>query len=298
MAAYRNLGRALAHQERPADAEAAYRRGIDLNPDDAGLHYNRGLVLTDLGRLAEAEASYRRAIALLPDHPDPHCNLGQLLGQQGRFSEAVVELRIGHELGSKKKNWRYPSAQWLRNAEQHAKLDAKLPDFLSGAAEPADADEQIALAQICLIHKKLYTAAVQFYAGAFAAEPRLAVQLNAHRFNAACAGAMAGCGQGEDGAKTNDAERERFRKQALEWLTADLTAWTNLVDNAADRLRVRKEMQRWQSHPAFTGVRDAAALARLPDAERAEWQKLWTSVAELLKRTDEPKPAEKPEKKH
>jgi hypothetical protein len=31
-------------------------------------------------------------------------------------------------------------------------------------------------------------------------------------------------------------------------------------------------------------VRNAAALAKCPDAERAEWQKLWAEVDALLKK--------------
>jgi hypothetical protein len=32
-------------------------------------------------------------------------------------------------------------------------------------------------------------------------------------------------------------------------------------------------------------------LAKLPEDERDTWQKLWADVADLLKRTEEPKPA-------
>ena len=35
----------------------------------------------------------------------------------------------------------------------------------------------------------------------------------------------------------------------------------------------------------FTGVRGTAALAKLPDDERQEWQKLWDDVAGLLNKS-------------
>jgi tetratricopeptide (TPR) repeat protein len=38
----------------------------------------------------------------------------------------------------------------------------------------------------------------------------------------------------------------------------------------------------WQSDPALAGVRDGAALTKLPDAERQQWQRLWADVAALL----------------
>jgi hypothetical protein len=53
-------------------------------------------------------------------------------------------------------------------------------------------------------------------------------------------------------------------------------------------------MRHWLRDPDFADVRGDAALAKLPEAEHAAWQKLWANVAELLKRADEPKAPEKP----
>ena len=38
----------------------------------------------------------------------------------------------------------------------------------------------------------------------------------------------------------------------------------------------------WETDPALAGVRDQAALTKLPDAERVQWQRLWGDVAALL----------------
>jgi len=40
----------------------------------------------------------------------------------------------------------------------------------------------------------------------------------------------------------------------------------------------------------FAGVRGDEALAKLPEAERHEWRKLWQDVAELERRATETKP--------
>ena len=64
---------------RPAEAEAAYRRAIELKPDYAEAHINLGNALKDQGRLAEAEAMYRRAIDLKPDFAKAHSALLLLL---------------------------------------------------------------------------------------------------------------------------------------------------------------------------------------------------------------------------
>jgi hypothetical protein len=39
---------------------------------------------------------------------------------------------------------------------------------------------------------------------------------------------------------------------------------------------------------------DAAALAKLPETERAAWQKLWADVSDLLERTKQPPAEAKP----
>src|SRR5262249_47284986 len=38
----------------------------------------------------------------------------------------------------------------------------------------------------------------------------------------------------------------------------------------------------WPTDPALASVREPAALAKLPDAERAEWQRLWADVAAIV----------------
>jgi hypothetical protein len=38
----------------------------------------------------------------------------------------------------------------------------------------------------------------------------------------------------------------------------------------------------WQRDARLAGVRDPAALAHLPEAERAAWRKLWQDVEAVL----------------
>ena len=53
-------------------------------------------------------------------------------------------------------------------------------------------------------------------------------------------------------------------------------------------------MQHWQQDTDFAGVRGPEALAKLPEAERQEWQKLWAEVAELLAEAQKAAPEKKP----
>ncbi|HVS35086.1 MAG TPA: hypothetical protein VMS17_05855 [Gemmataceae bacterium] len=49
------------------------------------------------------------------------------------------------------------------------------------------------------------------------------------------------------------------------------------------RVTANEFLQHWQEDSDLAGVRDAAALEKLPEAERADWKKPWADVNALLK---------------
>jgi tetratricopeptide (TPR) repeat protein len=290
--AHNNLGNALRDSGRVDEAVAEFREALRLKPDFPIAHCNLGKALWAKGRVDEAVAEFREAIRLKENYPEPHCNLGFALQDQGQFVEGLVHFRRGHELGSKNSNWKYPSAQWVRNCERLIALDDKLPAILSGEKRPTDTAERLGLAQLCQMPcKKHYVAAQRFYSEAFAAEPKAAEDLNAqHRYNAACSAALAGCGQGEDANKLDEKERARLRQQALDWLRADLKAYRQALDTEADKVggATAQRMQHWLLDNDFAGVRGPDALAKLPEDEREGWQKLWEEVEALRQRAAKP----------
>jgi serine/threonine protein kinase/Tfp pilus assembly protein PilF len=295
---YEVIGNVLSGLGQLAEAESVYRQGSKLFPGEVAFLYDVANTLSNQGKVEEAESAYNDVIAIRPTHAEAHCNLGRLLVDQGRFSEAVPQLRLGHQEGSKRKDWNYPSDRWLRDAERMAGLEPRLSSLLAGEARPADPIEQLTLAEMCGGYKERYATAARYFTQAFAAEPNLADDPRAaYRYHAAKAAALAACGQGEDAANLDDAQRAGLRRQALDWLTADLGVWAALADNAGERPMLRRALQWWQQDRDFTSVRDTTALGNLPQAQRAAWRKLWADVADLLKRTDEPKAEEKSDKK-
>jgi len=287
-APHTNLGNLLWDKARQDEAIAEYRQAIRLNKVEPVAHHNLGSSLASKGRLDEAISEFRIAIQLKKDYADAHCHLGLALTEKGRFQQAVDELRRGHELGSRKPRWRYPSASWLRNAERLAALDARLPVLLAGKEEAKNTGERLAVARLCRMpHKKLYAASARWYGAAFAADPTLAENLaSGNRYNAACAAALAGCGHGEDAASFDEKQRAQLRRQALDWLRTDLEAWRHLLAKGSAQvgLDIAQRMQHWQDHSDFDNVRETEALRKLPEAERTAWNRLWQAVETLRQR--------------
>jgi serine/threonine-protein kinase len=287
--AHGGLGQAFHAKGRVDEAIAEYREAIRLKKDYADAHYSLGIALPAKGWLDEAIAEYQEVIRLKKGYAEAHCNLGHALLAKGEFAQALASLRRGHELGFRNPRWPYPSAQWVRNCERLVELDEKLPDILSGKVQPADTAERLALADLCHSKKGYVAAAAGFYAEAFAREKKLlGDQPSVLRSNAAGAAALAGCGQGKDAKSLDEKERPRLRRQALDWLRADLAAWRGVLEKepARARLAAVNQLRHWQNDPDFAGVRGLIALAKLPEAERPAWRQLWADVEETLRRID------------
>jgi hypothetical protein len=173
----------------------------------------------------------------------------------------------------------------LQECRRLLALEKQLPDVLSGK-QPATPAQRLDFAQFCITTRR-YATAARLYADAFKAEPRRADDLNGgHRYNAACAAALAAAGKGQDAAKLEAKERTRLRKQALDWLQDDLAAWTNVAakGSAPTKAAVRRTLEHWQKDSDLAGVRDKTALAKLPKEEQQAWHKLWADVEALLKK--------------
>ncbi|HKB38818.1 MAG TPA: hypothetical protein VKD72_20410, partial [Gemmataceae bacterium] len=109
-----------------------------------------------------------------------------------------------------------------------------------------------------------------------------------HRHNAACCAALAAAGQGEDADKLDDKEQMRLRKQALDWLRADLALRTRQLesDRPADHAAVLQALRYWQADADLGVLRDKAALAKLPVEEQKAFAQLWADVAATLKKAE------------
>lgn len=87
--AWRQLGEVRTKLRQSAEAAAALRKSIELDPDVPEAHYALAIVLADqLGDRSAAETSYREAIRLQPDYAAAHGNLAILLFRENRTAES------------------------------------------------------------------------------------------------------------------------------------------------------------------------------------------------------------------
>jgi serine/threonine protein kinase/Flp pilus assembly protein TadD len=287
------LANALKRLRRPQEEQLQfYTAVVALRPQSPIAHFQLGEALLSMGNVDAAIAEYREAIRLNKDFTVAQYMLGFALQQRGRFAEALTELRRAHRLGDMHRDWPEPSDQWIRGAERLVILDQKLSAVLDGKDKPAGTRERMELAQFCRQHKQLYAAAARLFAEAFLDQRQDLMEppLYAYRYQAACAASLAGCGLGKD-APVYERERASLRLQALDWLRMDQEAWSRHLEKVPDKAgtKVLQEMQSWQTDTAFAGMRGPEALAKLPEVERLNWQKLWDEVAALEKRAAEPK---------
>jgi Flp pilus assembly protein TadD len=91
------LGWTLFQDGRPAEAVAEYRRALAANPNHVKSHNNAALALVELGHLEEAASHFEASLALEPK-AEIYSDHGFILAQLGRSGEALADYRKALEL--------------------------------------------------------------------------------------------------------------------------------------------------------------------------------------------------------
>jgi serine/threonine-protein kinase len=276
----------LATLGRWEEAIAVLQAAASHEPTNPTYLLEMGRIYRENGKREEAAKSFQKAVTVGPRHHVAWEGLVGALLELGRFAEARAAIE---SLLALPQNDAYRRAQQRQLTLCNALLavDARLPAILAGTERPTDVPTQLALAEWCFKHKRLPATAADFYASVFSTQPSLAVDPEAgYRLNAARAAALAGCGVGSDAAKLDDAKCAALRKLALKGLMAEYNARAerHRVGKPGDRTVVATAVRAWLTSEDLAGVRDEAALAKLPAGEGRGWEALWAKVAALAAR--------------
>lgn len=295
---------------------AVANASTSAEPYNPYIQFVKGLSEYRQGHDEQAATWLGNAVARLTDRPGARLALAMTRFRSGSRQEARKMLAAAVT----SYNWRDRnddhSTLWVSHVlrrEAELMILPDLPAFLQGKYQPPDNDERLALQGICQ-SLRLDAAAAELYAQAFAADPALADGFTAEcfrrasregdphrqvevlktetRYLAARCAASAGCGRGDDGPRLNEAQRMRWRTQSRQWLQADLTAWTKLLDGGFETAPdlARKMLTLWQVEPDFVGLREPNELKKLPAQERAPWIALWKQIADVIPATQQKNP--------
>jgi tetratricopeptide (TPR) repeat protein len=263
---------------------------IKAAPTNPAGYYCKGTILLRTRRFEEAVEAYRQTAKLGPSNPEAHFALGGALHTTGRHAEAAEAFREAQEKSPRANPRRQFYEKQQRFCERAARLQPRLPELLRSTELPADWEDLLALADLCQRgEKRYYAAAVKFYKAAIAARPETAEEImTGHRQLAAAASVQAGLGKGEDAADLDEGERERLRRQGLDWLKAELVEWKKVFDRTPPMARhtIRLGLEQLHTNPEFACTREPAVLEQLTPGERDGWKEFWNEVEGLMKQVD------------
>jgi tetratricopeptide (TPR) repeat protein len=286
------VGRDLKERSQNDAGRAFYRSAVDRYPHDIFLHYD--LFGCCLGArppdFAEALQHVAAASALRPDSSLFRLQVGTCYANLGSYDNAVAAYRKGIALSpgsavayewlgsvlSKKKDHEGAVAalrEAVRIRPQYLGAKVSLGRALAASGKPGEG-MRTALAALREDPAK-------------GGDPRGFL-----RYNVACVAAA--CAAGTEQAAPPEAERAAYRKQALDLLTAELAAFSELA--ASDRSFVHWCMENWSAEDDLSSVCDPAAVGRLPAEERGAWERLWNDVRALRDRTALPPSSPKPDR--
>ncbi len=283
-APHRYLGAALARSGDLRGAIAELREAIRIESalaaSDVG--YNLCLALARSGDADGAVSVVRQAIEQAPGHRLEPLPLLGTIALDDPAVDAIGALRLVRQTAGGDRG----VTQWVDDAillaEKVRALGGSLPKFVHVTSR-ADSN----YAEACSF-RQFFATAVSLWSAAFAVDRGLAdTTQNNPRYLAARAAAMAGCGHGRDAPPRDESARSTLRRQARDWIEADLAALARRhgIAKPDDRAALAETIGRWKHDPYLAGIRDVDSLKKLPEIERKAWQSLWTDVESLLSKT-------------
>jgi tetratricopeptide (TPR) repeat protein len=155
---------------------------------------------------------------------------------------------------------------------------------------------RLALARIAYDRRR-FAFATKLWESALASDPKLGDRQAGIRYSAARAAALAAAGQANDELPPDDAAKAKLRGQALDWLRAELTAWTKDAESTPpqDQPGIVEALTLWRKESDLAGIRDRSALDKLPTEEQKAFTRLWADVAAVLSKKAEEKLTQHPD---
>lgn len=309
--AYSTLADGLLHNKDTDGAISSYAKALKINPQSVPAHYGLSCVYYAKKDWDRAAQHFEKILAIDPKYALAHLGLGNTLFAKNDLDGAIQhyqkaatiapgDLMTRSHLGYAfyaRKDWDLAMQHYQkallhdpRHPLTRQRVVMLFEALLKGKKiKMENAREQLELAGFCHKDREYFAAAAHWYARAFAGQPALVEDLDKdHRFQAACAAALAAAGKGKDTAQLDAREKSQLRGTALAWLRTELDRCEKLLKEASKQdakiaALVAQRLRHWQEHPPLASVREEKELATLPKDEQETWRALWRRVTRLIK---------------
>lgn len=271
------LGSVLDQSGGSSEAIGFYRAALAIRPDSSSAHHSLAMNLLVMKRFDEAVSHFEKSLAIDSTFAVAHNNFGVALQAGGRLEDAIAQYEAAVRFDPDE------SAVALSNLGTVLLAQGRVDEALARFKESIRLDPKLALTHYYL--GEVYGKKDQFHESIGHLEQSLQIDpkliagrklISEQRFRAACAAVVAS-GEAEHESPPRKSEPQVLRLQALTWMRAELEFSIQIQSDSPTRRS--ESISAWRSEPALAGVRDAAALAKMDEAERVQWERLWADVA-------------------
>ena len=154
------LGRRFLRQGESAEAVAAFRKGLKINPRDADAYAALGLALQNQGRFTEALAAYRKAVEIDPGSDSALVGLGSAFANQDNLAAARTTIKKALEINPRNDGAYVALGRALK--DQHHFADAAAAFQKALGINPRNADAYSGLGSVFQIQGRYPQAAAAF----------------------------------------------------------------------------------------------------------------------------------------
>jgi tetratricopeptide (TPR) repeat protein len=275
--AHVNFGTVLYAADRPDEAISQFKQALGLDPQAALDPHILGSTLPTKSRTDEPSDRFAEAVRSDPKWSSAALNnIGNALRDGGRVDEAIdylqLAIRIDPTSAAAYNNlglalqMQHRVDQAIRHFQESIRLDPK-------AAKGAHSNLGFVLLSQGRLEEAIghFQQAVKLDPKFITAQHGLGICLH----GAACAALKSAANPSTENSPLGEPDRVGLRRQAMDWLKAKLDLTAAMSGRG---LKPSWSLSTWQVDPALAAVREPAELAKLPNSERAQWQRFWADV--------------------
>ncbi len=152
---YDMLGNAYSQAKKYSQAEAAYSKAVEEDPDDPGHRHGLAQALESEDKYADALEQYKKLTAIEPGTSDDYLHMAQLERQLGQFDQAKASLEQAKHLAPDSLEVLYTEAQLDEDQGHYDDAVKVLTDAIAGVKSQGSSDSGENAGALPLLYEEL-----------------------------------------------------------------------------------------------------------------------------------------------